>query len=126
MTCQEIDTLPFPSCATTLLVGNIAGGTANPVHRARLRNAATGRLQEAETTVEPLTFAVTVNLSEPLQEGHEYLLEIWDHDTIPAERHEVTLCSTTASVVRLRPVLIYGPDGEPSAPTTVVLQCPEA
>lgn len=123
MSCSEIDTLPFPSCVTELVIGALAGPTANPIHRARIRNLATGRLAEADATI-ALDGTVTVTLAAPLQAGHEFALELWDHDVIPAERHALTLCSQTGEAIRLRPVTVYGPDGALESVQTVVLQCP--
>lgn len=119
MTCDYIDTLPFPACATELVLV-VAQPTAPP-HVARIRNLATDRRERVPATVDGLG-TVTVTLPQPLQAGHEYTLELLDDGT--DVRHDFALCDLTAPVVRLRPVLEYDGDGAPVQQTTAVLQCP--
>jgi len=120
MTCSDIVTAPYPACATTLYIGT-TNPTAPP-HRAHLRNLATGRMQEVEATVDGT--GVIVNLAAPLQPGHEYTVELWDYNQNPNTAHEITICGMTGYVVRIRPEVIYGPDGLPISDDTAVIQCP--
>ena len=120
MTCSEINPRPYPSCATTLVVGTTTP-TAND-HRAQLRNLATDRIQQHLAVIDGLG-TVTVLLSEPLQAGHEYALELWDYGSSPVSQHELTLCGETGYVVRLRPVLIYDAAGDVLTTPTWTLSC---
>ena len=120
MTCSDIVTAPYPSCATTLYIGT-TNPTAPP-HRVHLRNLATGRMQEVEASVNGVDIVVT--LSEPLQAGHEYTVELWDYNQNPNEAHEIAICDQLGYVVRIRPQVIYGPDGLPITDDTAVIQCP--
>lgn len=119
MTCDEITTLPYPACATELLVGTTT--VTAPPHVVRLRNLATDRRERLPATVDGLGF-VTVVLPRPLVAGHEYLLQLIDDDGSEGV-HDLTLCSQTAPAVRLRPVLEYDANGEPVQVAFVTLQC---
>lgn len=119
MTCDEITTLPFPACATELGIGT-TDPTAPP-HAVRLRNLATDRRERLPASVDGLGF-VSVVLPRPLVAGHEYTLELVDNDGSEGV-HLLTLCSQTAAVVRLRPVLEYDQNGEPVQVAWVNLQC---
>lgn len=120
MTCDEILTRPFPACATEFLVGT-TDVTANP-HQVRLRNLATDRRERFPATVDGLGF-VSFVLPRPLVAGHEYTLELVDADGSEGV-HQITLCSQTSTIVRLRPVLEYDQNGDPVQVPYVSLQCP--
>lgn len=120
MTCSEITTRPFPCCATEIVVGTVVTPSAPP-HVARLRNLATDRVIRADVSLDGLN-VLTVLLDQPLQCGHEYVLELLDADGTDAV-HELSLCTQTGYAVRLRPVLEYTSAGEPITTTTVQLTC---
>lgn len=122
MTCSELTPLPFPACATTLILPEAVTAPSAPPHAVRLRNLATDRRERLVATVDG-GGTLTVTLPQPLVAGHEYALELLDNDGTEA-LHELTLCGDTGYVVRLRPVLELGPDGLPVVVGTVTLACP--
>ena len=120
MICSEINTRPFPCCATEIVVGTVVTPTAPP-HVARIRNLATDRVIRATVSIDGIGL-LTVLLDAPLQCGHEYVLELIDGDGTDAV-HELTVCSQNGYAVRLRPVQEYGSDGEPIVTTFAQLSC---
>lgn len=120
MTCDQLDFLPFPACATILTLPEVIHVPTAPPHQARLRNLATDRRERTIATVDP-SGTVTVILTTPLVAGHEYLLEILDlPDDAP---HELASCGHSSTYARLRPVQEFDGDGQPITATTVTLQC---
>jgi hypothetical protein len=109
MACPDLNTRPYPACATELTVGTNANGAG--ARRALVRNVATDRWQEYDATVAG-GGAVIVTLAAPLQPGHDYLLELLPASPTSDEPQDIVLDGNTTQRVRLRPRLTYDPAGE--------------